>query len=327
MTILVTGATGFVGTALVMELIRRGEEIRVLARDEKKARDRFGRAVKIIQGEITDREKAQEAVEDATLIYHLAGLPYQPGVSTEIYQQTHVEGTRILLDACQNQKLLRFIYCSTAAVLGTTGSTPVAEDVPYAPTNAYERSKLEGEVLALQAHRTRNIPVSVVRPGLVYGPGDLRLLNFFTTIKKGTFLPLVAGGKALLQPVYIDDLISALLLCAEPAEAIGHSYNIAGASTITFRAFATLIAQSLHRSLVAGSVPPWLANLVAPALALLPAFKGEMSPLARSRVDFMTHSRIYAIERARNELGYSPRVGMEEGLELTAEWYQKHGYL
>ncbi len=327
MTILVTGGTGFLGTALVTELMRQGEEIRLLARDEKKARERFGKAVKVIQGEITDRAKVQAAVEDATLIYHLAGIPYQSGVPAEVYQQTHVEGTRILLDACQNQKLLRFVYCSSAGVLGETGSTPVAEDAPVAPTNIYESTKLEGEVLALQAHRTRNIPVTVVRPGLVYGPGDSRLLSLFTTIKKGSFLPLVAGGKALLQPVYIDDLIRAFLLCTEPAEAIGHSYNIAGSSTVSFHEFAQCIAQSLYKSLRAGSVAPWLAELAKPTFALFPAFKGEKSPFAQSRVDFMTQSHVYSIDRARNELAYTPRIKLDEGLKLTAEWYQKHGYL
>ena len=322
MTILVTGATGFLGTALVTELIQRREEICILTRDEKKARDRFGTAVRIIAGEITDREKVQEAVEDATLIYHLAGI-HQASISSELYQRTHVEGTSILLDACQKQKLLRFIYCSTAGVLGETGSTPVAEDAPVAPPTAYEKSKLEGEVLALQAHRMHNIPVSVIRPGMVYGPGDLRLLNIFATIKKGASLPLVSGGKALLQPVYIDDLVSAFLLCAEPAEAIGHSYNIAGNSVVSFREFATLTAQSLHKSLPSSNIPPWLANL----LALLPGFKSEMSPRGRSRGDFMTSNHVYAIDRARNELGYEPRVDLAEGLKLTMEWYQKQGCL
>jgi nucleoside-diphosphate-sugar epimerase len=327
MTILVTGATGFLGSALVTELVKQKQEVRVLVRDEKKAREQFGASVKIIQGEITDGEKVRDAVDSATLVYHFAGRLYHPSVPTELYRQTHIEGTRILLEACEGQKLQRFIHCSTTGVLGETGTTPAAEDAPFAPTNPYERTKLEGEILALQAHRTRSIPVSVVRPGLVYGPGDLHLLSFFTTIKKGPFPPLIAGGKALIHPVYIDDMTSAFLLCAERAEAIGHSYNIAGERPVSYRELATAIAHSMDKKLPPGSIPLWLANLASDIFALLPGFKGEDAPLTRSRVKFLTHSRVYSIERARNELGYSPKVGLEEGMKLTAAWYQKHGYL
>jgi nucleoside-diphosphate-sugar epimerase len=91
----------------------------------------------------------------------------------------------------------------------------------------YEATKLEGELLALKAHQEQGLPVSVVRPGLVYGPGDLHLLGFFIAIKKGLFR-VIDGGKALLHPVYIDDLVSALLLCAEQPQAPGRIYTIAG---------------------------------------------------------------------------------------------------
>jgi len=327
MTILVTGATGFLGSALVTELIKRKQEVRILVRDEKKARDQFGTSVKIIQGDITDVEKVREAIYSSTIVYHFAGRLYHPSVPDKLYHQTHVEGTRILLAACEGQKLQRFVHCSTTGVLGETGPTPAAEDAPFAPTNPYERTKLEGEILALQAHRTRSIPVTVVRPGLVYGPGDLHLLNFFTTIKKGPFPPLIAGGKALIHPVYIDDMTEATLLCADLPEAIGHSYNIAGEHPVSFRELATAIAHSMGKQLPPGSIPLWLANLASDIFVRLPAFKDENAPLTRSRVKFLTNSRIYSIERAKNELGYSPRVGLEEGMKLTAAWYQKHGYL
>ncbi len=327
MTILVTGATGFLGSALVTELIKRKQEVRILVRDEKKARDQFGTSVKIIQGDITDVEKVREAIYSSTIVYHFAGRLYHPSVPDKLYHQTHVEGTRILLAACEGQKLQRFVHCSTTGVLGETGPTPAAEDAPFAPTNPYERTKLEGEILALQAHRTRSIPVTVVRPGLVYGPGDLHLLNFFTTIKKGPFPPLIAGGKALIHPVYIDDMTEATLLCADLPEAIGHSYNIAGEHPVSFRELATAIAHSMGKQLPPGSIPLWLANLASDIFVRLPAFKDENAPLTRSRVKFLTNSRVYSIERAKNELGYSPRVGLEEGMKLTAAWYQKHGYL
>ena len=170
--------------ALVTELLQQKQEVRILVRDAEKARTQFGTGVEIVQGEITDAEKVKEAVYSATIVYHLAGRLYHPSTPTELYHQTHVEGTRIILEACEGQKLQRFIHCSTTGVLGATGETPASEDAPFAPTNPYERTKLEGETLALQAHRMHSIPVSVVRPGLVYGPGDLHLLSFFTYHQK-----------------------------------------------------------------------------------------------------------------------------------------------
>jgi nucleoside-diphosphate-sugar epimerase len=328
MTILVTGATGFLGSALVMELVKQQQPVRILARDEQKARTQFGDGVTIIRGEITDKEQVKQAVEGASVIYHLVGRLYHPSVSTELYRQTHVEGTRLLLEVCRDQSQIQsIVHCSTTGVLGATGNKPSGEDAPFAPTNPYERTKLEGELLALEAQKEHGLPVSVIRPGLVYGPGDLHLLNFFATIKKGPFPPIIDGGRALIHPVYIDDMTKAFLLAAEKPEAIGHSYNIAGDHPVSFKELSTAIAHSLGKELPRGSIPLWLANLASDIFALIPGFQGERAPLTRSRVKFLTNSRVYSIDRARKELGYAPEVGLEEGMKLTAAWYQKHGYL
>ncbi len=331
MTILVTGATGFLGAALTRALVKQGQQVRILARDEKKAREQFGDAVgsaiTLIRGEITDTEKVRQAVDGATVIYHLVGRLYHPSVPAELYHETHVVGTRIIIEACKQQsQLQRFVHCSTTGIFGVTGNTPADEDAPLGPTNPYEATKLEGEMVALKAHKDFGLPVTVIRPGLVYGPGDLHLLGFFTSIKKG--IPcLIDGGKAMIHPVYIDDMTDAFLLSAERPEAIGRSYNIAGDLPVTFRELSTAIAHSLGRHLPAGDLPLWLANTASDAFSLIPGFQGEKAPLTRSRVKFLTNSRFYSIERARKELGYTPAVGLEEGMKLTAEWYQKHGYL
>src|SRR6266705_6270703 len=228
MTTVITGATGFLGSSLVTELLKRQQAVRILTRDEKKARQQFGSAVTIIAGDITDAVHAQQAVDGATAIYHLAGRLYHPSTPTELYRQAHVEGTRILLKACQEQtQLQRIVHVSTTGVFGVTGEVPTAEDAPCAPTNPYEATKLEGELLALKAYQEQGLPVTVIRPGLVYGPGDIHLLGFFVSIKKGLFR-VINGGKAELHPVYIDDMTAAFLLCAERPEALGRSYNIAG---------------------------------------------------------------------------------------------------
>lgn len=327
MTTLVTGATGFLGSALVTELVKQKQTVRILARDEQKARTQFGEVVTIIRGDINDVEQVEQAVDGASIIYHLVGRLYHPSIPATLYHLTHVEGTRILLAACKGQsQLQRIVHCSTTGVHGVTGKTPAAEDAPFAPTNPYEATKLEGELLALKACKEDGLPVSVVRPGLVYGPGDLHLLGLFLSIKKGLFR-VIDGGKALLHPVYIDDLTAAFLLCAERPEAIGHSYNIAGDHPVTIRQLATAIAHSLHKELPRGSIPLWLASLASDIFAITPGMKGEKAPLTRSRVQFLTNSRVYDISKARDELGYTPEVELEEGMKQTAEWYHKHEYL
>ncbi len=327
MTTVITGATGFLGSSLVTELLKRQQAVRILTRDEKKARQQFGSAATIIAGDITDAVQVQQAVDGATAIYHLAGRLYHPSTPTELYRQTHVEGTRILLKACQGQtQLRRIVHVSTTGVHGVTGETPATEDAPFAPTNPYEATKLEGELLALQTYQEQGLPVTVVRPGLVYGPGDLHLLGFFASIRKGLFR-VIDHGKALLHPVYIDDLLAALLLCAERPQAVGRSYNIAGERPVIVRELATAIAHALGRERPPGSIPLWLANLASDIFTVMPGMKGEHAPLTRSRVKFLTNSRIYDISRARSELGYAPAVGLEEGMKLTAMWYYKHGWL
>jgi nucleoside-diphosphate-sugar epimerase len=327
MTILVTGATGFLGTALVTELVKQQQLVRILARDAEKAHAQFGDAVTVITGEVTNQRQVQQAVDGITTIYHLVGRLYHPSVPTELYYQTHVEGTRVLLEACRGQsQLRRIVHCSTTGVHGVTGNSPAAEDAPYAPTNPYEVTKLESELLALKFHREYGLPVSVARPGLVYGPGDLHLLGFFSSIRKGLFR-VIAGGKALLHPIYIDDMTAAFLLCGERTEAIGRSYNIAGERPVTIRELATAIAYSLDKELPGGSIPLWLANLASDIFALVPSMQGERAPLTRSRVKFLTNSRVYDCRRAQTELGFKAQVDLAEGMQRTAAWYYKHHYL
>ncbi|HLJ35115.1 MAG TPA: SDR family NAD(P)-dependent oxidoreductase, partial [Ktedonobacteraceae bacterium] len=326
-TILVTGATGFLGSALVTELVRQQQSVRILARDAAKARAQFGEAVSIVAGDITNERQVQEAVDGVSIVYHLVGHLYHPSVPTELYRTTHVEGTRTLLAACQGQQQLqRIVHCSTTGVFGVTDQTPADENAPFAPTNPYEATKLESELLALAAYNEQGLPVSIVRPGLVYGPGDLHLLGFFASIKKGLFR-VIDGGKALLHPIYIDDMTAAFLLCAEKPQAIGNSYNIADNHPVTIRELSSAIAHALNKELPGGSIPLWLANLASDLFSITPGLKGERAPLTRSRVQFLTNSRVYITNKATAELGFLPRVDLEEGMRHTAKWYYAHQYL
>lgn len=330
MTIAVTGATGFLGAALVRRLleIEKGQQVRILARNPHKARLFFGTDVEIIVGDITDQAQVQHTVHNASYVYHLAGQLYHPIYPERNYMQTHIEGTRTLLAACQKERALkRLLYCSTTGVFGITGQQPATEEAPYAPTNPYEAAKVTCELLIGQAYRTQHLPVSIIRPGLVYGPGDLHLLGLFQTIKKRLF-HVIDGGKAMLHPIYIADMINAFLLAAHQDQAVGRSYNIAGSQPVTIYALAQTIAQAQNLILPRSSIPLWLARLVASASTLTPGIrKSKHAPLTHSRIDFLTHSRIYDTTRAQRELGFVPAITLEAGIRQTVDWYQTHSFL
>ena len=327
MKVLVTGATGFLGAALVRRLLAEGESVRILARDIYKAHRLFGTRVEILQGDLLEAPKVAAALKHIEVVYHLAGRLYHPSVPAERYYETHVEATRILLQCCRDlPSLKRLVHCSTTGVYGVTGLNVADETRPYAPTNPYEQSKLAGEELALRAHAETQLPVTVVRPALVYGPGDLHLLGFFRQVARG--LPAtIAGGRAYIHPIYIDDMSRAFLLAARPPQAIGRCYNIAGDRPASFAELAGTIASVLKRRPCPLSLPTWMAYGAATLFRWLPGIEEARAPLTTSRIDFLTHSRVYSCERAQHELQLTPRIGLTDGIRYTIAWYREHGYI
>src|SRR5262245_46895549 len=204
MSILVTGATGFLGANLVRYLLAQGEDVRILVRSSSKAKPLIAQGAKAVVGDIADCQALQRALPGVGVIYHLAGRLYTPDVPAKEYDRVHVQGTRALLDCCQKQPgLQRFIHVSTTGVIGITGDRPADEHATCAPTNAYEQTKWQAEQLVRVALQ-RGLPAVIVRPGLVYGPGDLHLLGFFRIIRSKLFRP-IGRRPVWLHPIYIDD--------------------------------------------------------------------------------------------------------------------------
>jgi nucleoside-diphosphate-sugar epimerase len=326
MRILITGATGFLGEHLTYRLLADGASVRILARSHAKAQPLVEQGAELIEGTVTDGDAVRRAVQGVSVVYHLAGKLFIPGVPEEEYRRTHVEGTRTLLAAVRGQSdLTRFVHCSTTGIFGTTGDLPADENARYAPTNAYERTKLEAELLAREAGR-EGLPVAVVRPGLVYGPGDLHLLGFFRTIERGLFRP-IGRRPVWLHPIYIDDMTEAFVRCGTRPEAIGECFNIAGQEPVTLEALAAAIARALDVAPPRGRIPLPLARTVALAGDLLPPGLRQRAPLTRSRLDFLTNSRAYQVAKAQELLGFVASTDLATGMARTAAWYREHGYL
>jgi nucleoside-diphosphate-sugar epimerase len=161
---------------------------------------------------------------------------------------------------------------------------------------------------------------------LVYGPGDLHLLRWFRAIQKG-FYRVVGNGQNQLHPLFIDDLLEGLLLMAKQRRAVGRVYHLAGPRPVSIRELAALIGQKSGRRLPERHLPIRMARGVAMLLEALPWIPPAHLPLTRSRIDFMTESRVYSCARAEEELGFKPRIDVDVGLERTIAWYRSEGLL
>jgi nucleoside-diphosphate-sugar epimerase len=324
--VLVTGATGFLGQHLVLRLLRDGEHVRVLARSATNAKGVVEAGAELVLGELTDSDAVRTALQGVSVVYHVAGKLFAPGVPPATYRHVHVDGTRALLDLCRDQaQLARFVHCSTTGVLGITGDLPVDENEPYRPTNLYEQTKAEAEQLVDEARR-RGLPTVTVRPGLVYGPGDLHLLGLFRAINRGVFRPI--GRRPIsLHPIYISDMTEAFVRCGHDARAIGECFHIAGREPVTIARLATTIAAALGVRPPVGEIPLSLARFIARAGDALPANLRQRAPLTRSRLDFLTHSRVYDVAKARATIDFAAATDFEAGIERTVDWYRSEGHL
>ncbi|MGN6176950.1 MAG: NAD-dependent epimerase/dehydratase family protein [Streptosporangiaceae bacterium] len=326
MAVLVTGGTGFLGSPLVCRLLSDGARVRVLARSPAAAKPLADQGARIVAGDITDRAAVRAAVEGADLVYHLAGRLLEPGVPASEYQRTHVEGTRLLLACCQNGSApKRFVHCSTTGVLGVTGDRPADENAPIRPTNVYEATKAEAEQAVRETWRA-GFPAVIARPGLVYGPGDRHLLPLFRAVLRQLFRP-VGRRKVWLHPIYIDDMIEALVRCGQRDGAVGECFHLAGREPAALADIADAIARAAGTRLPPGYIPVPAARAVAALGDRLPSRLRRSAPLTRSRLDFLTRSRVYDVTKARQLLGFAAATDLPTGATRTLSWYRQQGLL
>jgi nucleoside-diphosphate-sugar epimerase len=326
MRVLITGATGFLGEHLTRRLLADQDSARILARDPNAAQRLVEAGAELAPGAITDRAALRRALEGVTRVYHLAGKLFIPGTPASGYHATHVEGTRLLLECCEEAGTIeRLVHCSTTGVLGVTGNQPADETAPYQPTNAYEATKMEAERL-VRARIAAGFPAVIVRPGLVYGPGDLHLLGFFRAIERGLFRP-IGRAPVWVHPIYIEDMTEALTRCGRDTQASGEIFHIAGREPATLETLAATIAASLGVTLPRGHIPLAAASAVALAGDLLPPSLRRLAPLTRSRLDFLTHSRRYAVAKAQRLLDFTAATELPEGIARASAWYRQEGYL
>jgi dihydroflavonol-4-reductase len=328
--VLVTGATGFTGGHLAQHLIGRGDEVRALVRP--RSRERFDRSplpargVTPIEGDLTDAASLGRAVDGVEVVYHIAATYREAGQPDAAYRATNVEGTRHLLEAAAAGGVRRVVHCSTGGVHGHIANPPATEDAPFNPGDIYQDTKLEAERLAREFGDARGLDVVVARPIGIYGPGDRRFLTMFRGLARGRF-PMLGSGRPFYHLTFIDDLVDGFRLCGTVPAARGRTYILAGPRYTTLEYLVQMVAKELKVAPPRIHLPVWpfwtaglLCELVCVPLRIEP-------PIYRRRVDFYTKSRAFDTTRARTELGFVPKIDLEEGIRLTANWYRSEGLL
>ncbi len=313
--VLVTGAGGFIGSHLAADQRARGNHVVALDLhlDRVQHLAEPGR-FELVQGDVADGRIQERALEGVDVVHHLAAAHLGASVTDAEFERVNVGAVRSLAGAAIDAGVPRFVHCSSVGVFGRIDNPPADEDSPCHPDIAYERSKLAGEQVVIEAVTT-GFPAVIIRPVWVYGPGDARTEKLFQAIRKGRFL--VAGaGRESRHCVYIRDMVDAFELAAHAEAAVGRVIIVGDDEAVTVRAlvdeFARVTGAARPRS-----VPFAMLSLVATLAEA--AFKpwGKEPPISRRTLKFFTGNTAFDITRARHLLGFQPTYDVTSGLAET----------
>jgi nucleoside-diphosphate-sugar epimerase len=281
--------------------------------------------IELAAGDLRDRDAVGRALAGVDVVYNIAALYRQAGLSRETYRAVNAVAVGDLVEQAARAGVRRVVHCSTVGVHGDIAQPPANEDAPLQPGDVYQETKLEGESCARAAAAACGIEVTIARPSGIYGPGDRRLLKLFrNTVRR---FPILGRGEIYYHLTYIGDLVEGFRLCGEHPAAGNRTYILAGPDVTTLNDVTAAIADEAGVRRQSWHLPVWPFWLAGAACEALCSPLGIEPPIYRRRVDFFTKSRAFDITRARAELGYAPRVGLREGAARTLRWYRDHGWL
>ena len=315
----VTGALGAIGRAVSDRLDALGAEVAGvdLTADPERG---------VVAGDISLPGDWEDHAAGAELFVHTAAI-VSLGPGADRFWRVNVAGTRNALDAAVRAEARRFVHLSSVTVFGFDFPDGVDESRPVRPNGVpYVDTKVASEQVVLQAHAAGEVPCTIVRPGDVYGPGVPSWTVLPVRELRARRLLLPAMGRGIFSPVHLDDVVDGIGLAAGSAEAVGGVFTLSGGAGVETRDFFGHYARMLGRERVPVAPTPVAAGLAAAASAAARVRRAE-TEVNVAAVRYLARTGTYSIERARSVLGYSPSIGLDQGMESCERWLRDEGLL
>jgi nucleoside-diphosphate-sugar epimerase len=322
--ILITGGTGLIGGRLAERLqAEENAHVVALARHPEKGRWLVDMGIDVVPGDVTDPASLASVIVGCDVVFHTAGWVSDKGTQTEIYA-VNVVGTENVIRAARTAEVKRFIHLSSCAVYGSLQQFNIDENTPMRLTgNLYADSKVLAEQIVRQYD---DLPYVIARPSQVYGPRSYQFSIRPVALIKAGKMVLVDGGRYLCKPVYIDNLIDGLILCAQIDTAIGEAINFSDGDPVPWREFFGAYAQMVGVHSLP-SVPFAIAWLAAVASEMGAKSRHKKTNFNRRTVQGLHSLNSFSNQKARDLLGWTPQIDFVEGMQRTEAWLRAEGYI
>jgi dihydroflavonol-4-reductase len=330
MKILVTGATGFIGSHLVERLVARGYDLRVLVRSSSDLRRLRGLGLELAYGDVRDCWAVREAVKGVEVVYHLAGVMRDWG-PRQLFLEVNVGGTENVCQACVAEGVARLVHTSSVAATGLEDCSGVKDEnaplVTDLGQHPYCYSKAESERVVQRYVRDCGLQVTVLRPSYVYGPRELNVGPYIVArLLQRRFYLLPGNGRNVHQMIYVTDAARGMEL-ALLLRAIGQTYILVGPRTTAREVYSALSRAMGRREVIyapraIGAASGVLLN------AIYTVARARHAPLITPfRLGILVNNNAWDGSKAERELGFCYQVGLEEGMQSAVHWWRTHGYV
>jgi nucleoside-diphosphate-sugar epimerase len=329
MNILITGGTGFLGKQLALKLSFHENNVTIIGRNETIGQQLETENIKFLKVDLRDKLAIIKACEGQDYVFHCGALSSPWGKYQDFYN-TNVLGTQNIIQGCQTHNIKRLIYVSTSSVyFNFSHNFNILETADFpAPINAYAKTKQLAEKEINQAYQN-GLPVISIRPRGIFGIGDTSILPRLIKANQKIGIPLINEGKACIDVTYIDNVISALLLCQNaPDHLLGRVFNITNGEPMKVIDLLEKLFNKLNYTLNFKPISYNTADKIALIMELISKtmLLGKEPIVTRYTVGLLSFSQTLDITSAVKELGYKPLINMEEGLDIFAQWWKNNNH-